>query len=39
MGIQGDKSSKDMASSMNMVSTIGSQASPKKGDITRCLDR
>ena len=30
-GIQGGKSSKDMASSRNLVSTIGAQASPKKG--------
>ena len=29
---QGEKSSKDMASSRNLVSTIGVQASPKKGD-------
>ena len=35
-GIQGEKSSKDMASLMNLVSTIGAQASPKKGDGTRC---
>ena len=35
-GIQGEKSSKDMASSRNLVSTIGAQASPKKGDGTRC---
>ena len=34
--IQGEKSSKDMASSRNLVSTIGAQASPKMGDITRC---
>ena len=33
---QGEKSSKDMASSRNLVSTIGAQASPKKGDGTRC---
>ena len=35
-GIQGEKSSKDMASSRNLVSTIRAQASPKKGDGTRC---
>ena len=35
-GIQGEKSSKDMASSRNLVSTIGAQASPKKKDGTRC---
>ena len=35
-GIQGEKSSKDMASSRNLVSTIGTQASPQKGDGTRC---
>ena len=35
-GIQGEKSSKDMASSRNLVSTIGAQISPKKGDGTRC---
>ena len=35
-GIQGEKSSKDMASSRNLVSTIGAQASPKNGDGTRC---
>ena len=34
--IQGEKSSKDMASSRNLVSTIGAQASLKKGDGTRC---
>ena len=37
-GIQGEKSSKDMASSRNLVSTIGAQASPKKGDGTKCLE-
>ena len=31
MGIRYEKSSKDMASSMNLVSTIGAQASPKMG--------
>ena len=31
-GIQGEKSIRDMASSRNLVSTIGAQASPKKGD-------
>ena len=36
MDIQGAKSSKDMASSRNLVSTIGAQASPKKRDGTRC---
>ena len=35
-GIQGEQLSKDMANSTNMVSTIGAQASPKKGDGTRC---
>ena len=30
-GIQGEKSSKDMESSRNLVSTIGAQVSPKKG--------
>ena len=38
-GIQGEKStssSKDMASSRNLVSTIGAQASPKVEDGTRC---
>ena len=35
-GIQGERSSKDMESSRNLVSTIGAQASPKKGDGTRC---
>ena len=35
-GIQGEKSSKDMESSRNLVSTIGAKASPKKGDETRC---
>ena len=31
-GIEGEKSSKEMASSRNLVSTIGAQASRKKGD-------
>ena len=31
-GIWGEKSSKDMASSRNLVSTIGALASPKMGD-------
>ena len=35
-GIRGEKSSKDMASSRNLVSTIGALASPKMGDGTRC---
>ena len=35
-GIRGEKSSKDMASSRNMVSTIGAQASPTMGGGTRC---
>ena len=35
-GIRGEKSSKDMASSRNLVSTIGALASPKFGDGTRC---
>ena len=30
-GIQGEKSSKDMTSSRNLVSTVGAQTSPKKG--------
>ena len=36
MGIRGEKSNKDMASSRNLVSKIWAQASPKKGDGTRC---
>ena len=35
-GVRGEKSSKDMASSRNLVSTIGAQASPTMGDGTRC---
>ena len=35
-GIRGEKSSKDMASSRNLVSAIGALASPKIGDGTRC---
>ena len=35
-GIRGEKSSKDMASSRNLVSTIGALARPKMGDGTRC---
>ena len=35
-GIRGEKSSKDMASLRNLVSTIGALASPKMGDGTRC---
>ena len=35
-GIRDEKSSKDMASSRNLVSTIGALASPKMGDGTRC---
>ena len=35
-GIRSEKSSKDMASSRNLVSTIGALASPKMGDGTRC---
>ena len=35
-GIRGEKSRKDMASSRNLVSTIGALASPKIGDGTRC---
>ena len=35
-GFRGEKSSKDMASSRNLVSTIGEQASPTMGDGTRC---
>ena len=34
--IRGEKSSKDMASSRNLVSTIRALASPKMGDGTRC---
>ena len=34
-GIQDEKSSKDMASSRNLVSPTGAQACPKKGDGTR----
>ena len=34
--IRGEKSSKDMASSRNLVSTIGAQPSPTMGDGTRC---
>ena len=37
-GIRGEKSSKDMVSSRNLVSTIGALASPKMGDGTRCPD-
>ena len=33
---KGEKSSKDKASSRNLVSKIGAQASPKKEDGTRC---
>ena len=35
-GIRGEKSSKNMTSSRNLVSTIGALASPKMGDGTRC---
>ena len=35
-GIRGEKSSKEMASSRNLVSTIGALASPEMGDGTRC---
>ena len=35
-GIRNEKSSKDMASSRNLVSTVGAQASPTMGDGTRC---
>ena len=35
-GIRGEKSSKNMASLRNLVSTIGALASPKMGDGTRC---
>ena len=35
-GIRGKKSSKDMASSRNLVPTIGALASLKMGDGTRC---
>ena len=35
-GIRGEKSSTDMASSRNLVSTIGAQASPTMLDGTRC---
>ena len=37
-GIRDEKSSKDMASSRNLVSTIGALASPRMGDGTRCLE-
>ena len=37
-GIQGRKSSKDMASSRNLVATIEAQANLKQGDETRCLE-
>ena len=37
-GIRGEKSSKDMASSRNLVSTIGALASPKMGDGTRLFN-
>ena len=36
--IRGEKSSKDMASSRNLVSTIGAQASPKGGRIQVIFD-
>ena len=35
-GVRVEKSSKDMASSRNLASTIGALASPKMGDGTRC---
>ena len=35
-GIRGEKSSKQIASSRNLVLTIGAQASPTMGDGTRC---
>ena len=35
-GIRGEKSSKDMTSSRNLVSTIGAQVSPTMEDGTRC---
>ena len=35
-GYSSEKSSKDMTSSRNLVSTIGALASPKLGDRTRC---
>ena len=38
-GIQGEKSSKEMTNSRNLVSTIIAQASPKKGHGTRCPER
>ena len=34
--IRGEKSSEDMVSSRNLVSTIGAQASPTMGGGTRC---
>ena len=34
-GLQGEKSSRDTASLRNLVSTIGAQASPEKGEGTR----
>ena len=36
--IRGEKSSKDMTSSRNLVSTIGAQTSPKMGNETRYLE-
>ena len=38
-GIRGEKSSKDMASTRNLVLTIGALAIPKMGDGTRCPER
>ena len=38
-GIRGEKSSKDMASSRNLVSTIGALANPEMGDGTRCPEK
>ena len=35
-GIRGEKSSKDIARSRTLVSTIGTQANPTMGDGTRC---
>ena len=35
-GIQSEKSSRNMTTSRNLVSIISAQASPKKGEGTRC---
>ena len=38
-GIRGEKSSNDMASSRNLVSTIGALASTKMGDGTKAISQ